>query len=562
MTINHAEWKSRANELIGTFAERNTLFARYRGIYFMENMERAKNKGIDKNDWKLTPSPNGRNEVVGMHRLLDTSEINIEVRQGKDGERVDDIETALKDMVKISSANGQATLISDAMLSAVLYGPVVLQAEAISDTLTSKTLKPFRRRHLEKMQKRTPFTIRVINPEESYPEMDSGQLIYHVWKYKVSGTALKSRYGIAEISEKKTYNIVDIYDPEHHYAYAEGISTPLADGEHGLGEIPISLSYAGGTSLFVEPHHQIQSFLYAKVKGDLDMRENSVLTSIFTQLHRRGMLGEMYWIDPDSAPDDIKIDYQNGVFFARGKVTAKSDRIIDPAVFEIKALLDELSGQSTIYKQTLGQNINNSTFSGLAMLSSAGKLPLVSPTRALENAFKDIFAHVLYRIKNEGMENNLIQPADIPEDMDITVSFSPKLPQDQLRNAQVAGQIGDKVSKEWIHTNLLQINNTPAMEKQIMKEQMKQAIFGALVQDPNTMQKIIASIVGQPQPPQGMPPEMQQGQPSPEQMAMMQQGGQPSPEQVAMMQAQAQQGQPNMMQQEQTDAMIPPQERM
>jgi len=543
------------------------LFERYRQIYFMENMEKAKNAGIDKQDWKLTPSPNGRNEVVGMHRLLDTGEINIEIRAGKDGERVDKIETALKDMLSVSGQNGLASVTSDAMLSAVLYGPVVLYAESVGDLLVSKGIKTYKRRHLEKILDKTPFLIKAINPEESYVEIDEGMIIFHVWKYKLSGAILKSRYGIQQVTDTRDYVIYDCYDPDNHYVWAEGISTPLIDGEHGLGCVPISVSYSGGTNLFKDPHHQIQSFLYAKVKGDLDIRENSVLTAIFTQLHRRGMLGEMYWIDPTDAPEQIKIDYQDGVFFAKGKVTAKSDRIIDPVVFEIKGLLDELSGQSTIYKQTLGENIGASTFSGLAMLSSAGKLPLVSPERALEAAFRDIFDHILYRIKSEGIVNTLIEPSDIPDDVNITVNFAPKLPQDQLRNAQVAGQIGDKVSTEWIHSNLLQINDTPAMEKQIMKEKMKQAIFGALVQDPNTMQKILASIVGAPQQqqPQGMPQQGQDMPPEMQQQGMdpaMQQQWQPTPEQMAMMQAQSQQGQPNMIQPEQSGPMIPAQERM
>lgn len=576
MSINETEWKKRAANLIATFNKRTVLFERYRSIYFMENMEAAKGGAIDKKDWKLTPSPNGRNEVVGMHRLLDTGEMNVEIRAGKGGERVDVIEQALKDMIAISSQNGLASVTSDAMLSAVLYGPVVLYAESVGDLLTSKSLKPYRRHHLEKMLDRTPFLIKTINPEESFIEMDDGQIIYHVWKYKLTGAVLKSRFGLAQANDNQNYVVYDCYDPEYHYVWADGISTPIVSGAHGLGCVPMAVSYSGGTNLFHDPHHQVQSFLYAKVMGDLDKRENSVLTAIFTQLHRRGMLGEMYWIDPTDAPETIKIDYQDGVFFAKGKVSAKSDRIIDPVVFEIKGLLDELSGQSTIYKQTLGENIGSQTFSGLAMLSSAGKLPLVSPERALSAAFRDIFEHVLYRIKNEGIENEQIQAADIPDDVNITVTFSPKLPQDQLRNAQVAGQIGNKVSTEWIHSNLLQINDTPAMEKQIMKEQMKAAIFGAIVQDPNTMQKIIQSIVGAPPQQQGQPgqppPDMQgqdpnmQGQPSPEQMAMMmqqqqgQQQGQPTPEQMAMMQAQSQRGQPNMMQPEMAGPMTPPQE--
>lgn len=544
MTINQNEWRTRAQSLISSYGTRTSLFARYRDIYFMENMEKQKNAGIDPKDWKLTPSPNGRNEVVGIHRLLDTSELNVEIRTGKGGERVDELENGLKAIVKHSGSNGLASVTSDAMLSAVLYGPVVLYAESLADLLAAKNLTPYKRRHLEKMQKKTPFFIKTINPEESFVEMDNGMVIYHVWKYKLRGAVLKSRFGVKDATDNREYTVYDCIDPEYHYAWAEGIDQPLVEGDHGLGCVPISVSYSGGTNLFTDPHHQIQSFLYAKVMGDLDKRENSVLTAIFTQLNRRGMLGEMYWIDPETAPEQIKIDYQDGVFFAKGKVSAKSDRIIDPVVFEIKGLLDDLSGQSTIYRQTLGENINAGTFSSLAMLSSSGKLPLVSPQRALEAAFRDIFDHILYRIKNEGMESELIQAEDIPDDVDITVSFAPKLPQDQLRNAQVASQIEDKVSTEWIHTNLLGVNDTPAMEKSIMKEKMKQALFGAILQDQGTMQGLLRSIVGtppQPQAPQQVPP---QGAP---------------PE---MMPPEMMQGGPNMEQVGMTDAMIPPQERM
>jgi hypothetical protein len=565
MSIDN-DWKTRALGLIGTFNRRSDLFERYRQIFFMENMEKARAAGVDKKDWKLTPSPNGRNEVVGMHRLLDTGDIQIEVKS-KDGGRVDQLEDGLKAIIKASGTNGLASVTSDAMLSAVLYGPVVLYAESVDDLLAAKTLKPYRRRHLEKLRARTPFVVRTINPEESFPELDDGQLIFHVWKHKLSGAVIKSRFGVSQADDKKDYTVYDCFDPEYHYVWADGLKDPLIEGEHGLNCVPIALSYSGGTNLFTDPHHQIQSFLYAKVMGNLDARENSVLTSIFTQLHRRGMLGEMYWIDPESAPETIKIDYQDGVFYAKGKVTAKSDRIIDPVVFEIKGLLDELSGQSTIYKQTLGENIATSTFSGLAMLSSAGKLPLVSPERALEAAFRDICEHILYRVKEEGIENDLVPPQDVVENLDISVTFAPKLPQDQLRNAQVATQIGDKVSTEWIHSNLLQINDTPAMEKAIMREQMKKAIFQFMVQDPATMQKIVASITGAPPPPSpnGMQPggdPSQNGNMPPEGMPMdpemmdpaMMGGMEGMPPGVP--------GNPNMIQAGQSGPMIPPQERM
>jgi hypothetical protein len=134
------------------------------------------------------------------------------------------------------------------------------------------------------------------------------------------------------------------------------------------------------------------------------------------------------------------------------------------------------------------------------------------------------------------------------------------LPQDNLRNAQVAASIGQYVSQEWIHTNLLQVNDSAAMQKQVAKEQIYAAILQGVVQNPQFMQGIMTQIIGQPQQPQQpqpQPGQMPQGQPEQPQPPDM--GNGMPPEMTGQMQAQ---GQPNMEQMPQTDAMIPPQERM
>lgn len=555
--------KKRARALESTYGKRSAMFQRYREIFFMDNMDKPKDQTVDKGDWALTPSPSGRNEVTGMKRLLDTSEIHITVKEGQEtSSNSDKIEAGLKTILDVSGEGREARVESDAMLSAVLYGPTVLAAEALNDSLSVKGIPEYKRLHLQKLARRSPFIIRAINPEESYIERDEGLVTLHLWKYKLLGSKLKNRWGITEGGDNTEYIVWDVFTPEYHVVWADGIKTDLLAAPHNLNCVPIASSTAGGTELFHKPEERINSFLFAKAKAELDKRENMVLSAIMTQVKRRGMLGPMYWIDPENAPDDIEINYQSGIMYAKGKVSATNEKIIDPIIMQVKGLLDELSGESTIRGQTLGDNINGSTFSALAMLSSAGKLPMVDSQRALSASFRDIFLHILYRIKTEVIENTLIEPASIPDDVDVEVSFDPKLPQDSLRNAQVASQLGDKVSEEWIHTNLLQISDTPAMQKQIAKEQIKKALLAKLAEDEQVMGQMIQAITGTPkqppappagaQPPTGQPmqPPAGPGQFDPSQM---------DPEMMAQMMAQGGGGMEAMPK---TDPMVPPMERM
>lgn len=547
------EITTRAKNLEAAFLKRNDLFKRYREMFFMDNIERPSSGNVDRRDWKLTASPSARNEVIGMKRLLDTSDLHVKVLEnGNASKKSDQIELALKRMLDASGEGKGARVESDAMLSAVLYGPVVLGAEALQDVLAMKKLPEYKRKHFEKINRKTPFIIKAINPEEHYAEIDEGLVILSQWKYKLTGAKVKSRFDV-KANDLQEYDVRDIFTPEYHIITIDGVGTVFAK-PHGLGCVPVVVSFAGGTELFHTPEEQLNSFLYAKAKGELDKRENMILTALFTQLNQRGLLGTMYWIDPTDAPDNITIDYQNGVMFAKGKVSAQNDKVIDPIVFQIKAMLDDLSGQSTIYKQTLGENINAGTFSSLAMLSSAGKLPMVDPQRALQNAFKDIFIHILYRIKTEGIENELIKPADIPDNLDIDVTFEPKLPQDNLRNSQMAVNLGDLVSDEWKLTNLLQEGDAAAMQRQVAKEKIFKSMLARAAEDPQSpiMQQLMGMVFGglMGGGPQQQPQPMPQPEPQQPQTPNMQPGYQNSP----------MQGQPGAEGVGMVDPMVSPQE--
>lgn len=567
--------KKRAGEIESQHATKLELFKRYREIYFMDNAATPKNAGVDRNDWKITTSPSGRNEVTGMKRLMDTGEIHVTIKSGgEDYHASDKLEAGLKTILRVSGEMKRARVEKDANLSAVLWGPVILRAESTADLVTAQK-KPAYKKRLQQVQRRSPFIITCLNAEESFPDWGKYGLLAHVEKYTMRGAELKEVWSMANCENNREYVIHDYIDLENRVVWADGIDQPLYKGPHNMTDLNIAVRYTGGSSLFYEPEQQLQSFLYAKAKGELDKRENLLLTYIFTSLYQQGLPGRTMLIqNTEGTQPTVDIDYGAGVkriVVTGAKAELVDMQVVDGDIIQVKGMLDELSGDSTIRGQTLGENISGATFSALAMLSSAGKLPMIDPQEAVQQAFSDIFLHVLTRIRDEGLENEIIQPADIPDDVEVEVRIEAKLPQDNLRNAQVAGMLGDKVSDEWIHTNLLQIGDTEEMHKQIFKEQIKKAMIAKLSQDPQYIDQFLQSVMGTPKPPpqqqppqqppvgampqapQGQPPMPPEGMPGPEMMG----GPQMPPDLAAMMQQGG-----GMEQMPQGGPMIPPQERM
>jgi hypothetical protein len=561
-----AEIKSAAMQMAPANNQLDTLYQRYEEIYFMtaaDSKQRITN--VDEKDVKTTISPNGRNAVTGMKRLLDTSEIQIQIKErGEKSQYSDAIEKGLLHILQQSGMFRRARIEKDLNLSAVLYGPAVLAAESVDDLITQqkKQGKPMFVKRLEKIRKYTPFLLRAVNARQSFSRWGEFGMIGHLRKYDLTGDVVGERWGIPNLNRTMKYKVWDWLDLENRVAWIEGQETPLTAKKHLMPSMNIVARFAGGSSLFDESERQMQSFLYAHVKGEWDRRENLFWTYLFTALFMQGLPGPLLIVDPESVNNQkLEIDFTGGVRKIFAKAQTADFPVIDGDVLRIKELMDATHGESTIFKQTLGQNIAGSTFSGLAMLSSAGQLPLEDPKEAITMVFRDMFEHILCRIKEEGIENELIPANNIPEEYEIEVTLAPKLPQDNLRNAQVAMSLGDLVSDEWKHENLLQIGDSKAMMKQVMRERLFKTMVQAISQDPNTMQQMLQRVMGTPPPAQvggGEQPPPQPGQPSPEDMAMMEQGqGQPTPEQMAMMQQGG-----GMEQMPQTGPMIPPAERM
>jgi len=565
------QMESLTTSTISNYGALVTMEDRYEEIYFMTRRDGLKGlPNKDQDDIKETISSSGRDAVIGLKRIMDTAKVHVKVKDAKDADK---IEAALLKMLKTSGEFKQASVEKDLNLSTALFGPASLAVECVDDLIETQTKEgqepnEYVSRQLELIKKKTPFLIRALNAKQSFPIWGAYGMVGHVWKYTIKGSEVRDRWGV-DVDDSKDYVITDTFHYEKRLIKAEGISEPLMACEWvtrdpkgkiiGSISIPIFTRYAGGSSLFHEPEKQMQPLLYAKAKGEWDKRENLFWTYLFTSLYSQGLPGPLLLIDPENANQDIRVNYQDGIRTIVAKAQLADPQVIDGDVIQIKRLMDEQAATSTIQPQTLGANTQGVTFSQFAIANKAGLIPAQDPKEALEAIYRDAFTHILERIKHEGIENDLLNATDIPDDIELEVTIEPDLAQDDLRNAQVAAQLrnaNSNVSDEWINTNILHIANSKEMRKQKDKEDIHKAIIQKIIQDPNLLQKYVMAALGESQKPAG---PAASGQPSAE-------GEQPTPEMMqAMAQSQAQgQGLGEMAGGErppQTDAMIPPEMR-
>ena len=170
------------------------------------------------------------------------------------------------------------------------------------------------------------------------------------------------------------------------------------------------------------------------------------------------------------------------------------------------------------------------------MLSQVGKLPIIDQQEAVSKAIEEAMMISLRRMKDESIpfegvksQTPLLNPQDIPDDMALECTLEPNLPQDQVKNSQIANGLGDTVSTEWKRKELLQVNDSDAMTKQIWTEKASNQLFYQLVNNPSFIQKFLSIFtqlnnptqVPNSQVPKQLPPDQQTAPASPNPPAPM-----------------------------------------
>jgi hypothetical protein len=506
--------------------------------------------------------------VLGAVRLLVATDPQFQVEsENLDKEQRDELETSFNRWWVQSGRAAGRPLHYDMILSAMLYGEMHTAISPVKDMLeyADKKHKP----RLERVYQATPLLMESWNPKNGYPEFDRLGLAAYYREVDTTVAQVVNDFGdlvpqnIAKGNRYAKVKLKTFYDLDYCAIWAD--SELLWLSPHGYSEIPISVTLTDGSRIFDKPEEQRQPLLYSLLKSKLWEKQNMMLTIIYSMMFGMGANAMFkHWSINGEA---LNVDWSNPAGVAELTMTPDGKREdfeqvqvnpVSQAVWETYKLAEAKVSESTIYPQAMGGATERvTTFSEMSLLNQAGRLPLISTQRMGGEGIARVMELALGMMKADGekFERNgvKINPKDMPDDLQISVKLEVNLPQDRLSLANIAATLKERnlVDDEWIQSNLLNVNNTSQMRRNIMKDQAMGALFGQFLQEKmaeiqQAQQQRQAADMGQ-----GMPGGEQPGQPGMNQVLppeMQQQGQIPPPDlkQLAMMQAmrqsQAQQG--------------------
>lgn len=530
--------QQQATQLTSNFANRNTTFTELEKMFFMDDEDIQKTaKAMD--NGKLTLSPDARNQLLGAVRLMIATDPQFSIPKDEnedvDDDTADEVEKFAQQMWNAAGRIYGVPIHYDAVLSALLYGEIHIAIKRTKDIVALAKGKADKRRK-EKAAERTPYMFEVWNPRNCYYEVDQFGLRSHFRRSTVQASRVISDWGDDAVPERYKNNkaapvvLCEWWDLETHAVWVEGETAPILNDEHGLDFIPIVVQLSEGSwGLFNQAEAQAQPFLYSVAKSGMWKRQNLFLTSMMTNLHNFA-LNPTYLYQANTPGKKLIIDWSEPGGIAsieQGENFGPLDNtnLIHPSVLQAMEIINNLLTESTIYKQVLGEPLGkNAPYSMVALLSQAGRLPLVSPQRRIGWAIAKTMELALLWLKSDtdtgttkvkyGTTTTEIATEDIPDDLELECQLEISLPQDNLQNANVAAALtqGDDpmVSNEWVRENILKIGQPNEMQKKIWAEKIASLFARRFVEE--QMRAMEQAMQQPPAPAPGMgtegPPEM------------------------------------------------------
>ena len=325
----------------------------------------------------------------------------------------------------------------------------------------------------------SPFFIKSINPAQVYFEYDEFGVceVYHrylrplkevvrlygskaagldnVRAEAANGMVLFCEYWTAETRATWIQRIYTQGEASDNYvtlasnAYGENASGffVMPPAENVLGFIPYSLKIARGTTLFnrqspVYPH------LYAGHKSKLFLRNNLFFTVAASLAF---MLVNPQWVQETDTPENVaQLDFSRPAVHGvrRGDKITPLDMRITPEFQNVMTLFAQKIEESTVSKVVAGQSPGGVTAaSAINQLIGGGKLTVSSVQKAIEEVragtVRKIFDYVraFPQFAGDGEKTQLdmyvqdkfltLDPASMPERLNIRVNYEPFLPQDK-----------------------------------------------------------------------------------------------------------------------------------
>lgn len=554
------ELVQRGKELESYYGPRNAINTKMDDIFLLKS-----DPDIPDADWiKQTLSPDGRNSILGGVRLLAAGEptfsVPIAKNRAANKTKASKIEKEAAYMWQAASNIAGYPLHADLALSALLYGEIQLSVTNVADMIASTSGADQARWKAVSLV--TPVIFEIINPAMGYPEFDALGLRAYYSKRTLTVSEVRGRWGEKQVPDKKEIDEVTLcewWDLSDHYVWVEGEQTPILGAAHGLDYIPVVAVITEGSRIFGKADYTRQPLLYTMYKSGLLSRQNLSLSLMFSLSFAMGANPMYIWRrkSPDKEAPEQNFDHIGGlVVLDDGEEYASlAKQVIDPSLMQMWQLAQEKGIESTFYRQAFGESLGaNATFSETALLSQAGRLPLVMYQRMLSFAIARAMQIALKSIKSgrktvnvQGEKGSVvIEPDDITDDLILTANIEINQPQDQRQNIALASQATNPgnplVSQRYALEELVGVQQPDEMLQEIMYEQFVKAKFQIAMQQymQQAQQGQAAPGGGAP----GAPGGMGGGQP----MGGAEQGGMP-PELMAQMQAQQQGGMGNAQQQ-------------
>jgi hypothetical protein len=343
--------------------------------------------------------------------------------------------------------------------------------------------------------------------------------------------------GVDASQRDKDVTYCEYWDYVYHAVWIDGAGTLLEPVEHKLPTMPFVVRVVEGSRMHQDAKYHVQPFLYGEEKSGVWQRQNLALTYMYSNLFALAA-NTQYIYEAVNPEDPIRRynDVVGGVTVIRQgeKFYPMPSGAVDPNMQAMYEMASTLGQESTIFKQTLGQPLGGQrSFSEVAVLNQAGRLPLQPVQAACGGAFGDAMQIAFEIMREQGgklgkfadsrgvME---LKAGDIPEDLLLECKVDIDLPQDQRLNAQLVDVLvkGGYVSKEWALETILNIGQPRQMIEDIYAEKFFE--MQAQLKMQAEAQQAQMKAQQQMAPPQGMPP---QGMPPQGMEQMMPQGGPP-----------------------------------
>lgn len=504
------EIKQFSQELVSLYSERDRILDEMYKMYKLiwDEQSYVESRG---NNIKVTKSPDPRNVVLGIVRLMTAVKPVWSVSQDLNDQMAVDISSEVEKLaailVECGSRIGGAPLVYDVVMSAAIFGEFVVGVSSTRDLVeAAEGAAPAVVARAKRVEQMTPYLFEVYDPRTCYPVIDALGLRAFCRRSEVTAGEVKERFGAdaeaslrgrrQSVASNQRVVLWDWWDLEQRCVWVEDGKEPILKEAHGLPFLPFVCQVVEGSGMFADPDEQRDPPLYTYYESGLWKRQCLALTAIYQAIaamglnpqfvHEKGPTAEAVVRD-FSTPGGVLEVPAGSKFYPMG-----NKGLIDPATLTGLEIAERKGEESTIYKQALGGNVGGGdTFSKLALLSQQGRLPLVGIQKRVSWGLADAVMIAIRWMKESKRSYKLsyaeysaeINAKDIPDNLHLECNVEVSLPQDRLQLANVGNLMVQSglVDRGWVRENILQITNPEAVDERLMTEQTTQALFAEYV---------------------------------------------------------------------------------